>query len=79
MILKVAILQESATRKCAYNSVVTSIYKSELTNNIIIIFKSMGNNNTEILDTIDINDSQRKKHLFTFHVENKLNSHFTWN
>ena len=20
-----------------------------------------------------------KKHLFTFHVENKLNSHFTWN
>ena len=24
-------------------------------------------------------DSQRKKHLFTFHVENKLNSQFTWN
>ena len=22
---------------------------------------------------------KEKKHLFTFHVENKLNSHFTWN
>ena len=22
---------------------------------------------------------KEKKHLFTFHMENKLNSHFTWN